>query len=438
MLVAAAAIFLAQPNFLVIVIDDIGNDQIGVYAEGDPDYQSTTVHLDALAARGVRFRNFYAMPSCSPTRATFFTGNLPWRHGIGEVIRGNDEEMLGRRETLIPEALAATHRSALIGKWHLGGAAEHPFLEPLMHGFDLFSGLRGNVGNYFERDWTRADLSGGDVITSPYLTETTVKEAISTIAALSPLGPWFVCVSLHAIHGPVHAPPNTLESSRRQQYLDMAESADKGIQQILEAVDLDETVVFVLSDNGGEYEFTAYSGDEPTKGSLREGGVNVPLIVAGAGVRKGEVSEALVSVADLYATIAELARVPVPASNGRDSVSFAGELTGASSFPRSTVVSEEFDRFPDGTLRSFKRMARDSRYKVWIDHLTGAVRWHDLQSSEPGHDGADLRQNPFLNPSAVNRLETLEAQLGSLPWPAPPVQGRERSPSLRVPRSPDR
>src|SRR5690625_5131346 len=70
-----------QPNILFIVLDDIGVDQLETFGYGGK-IPADTESINAIAQQGVRFRNAWSMPTCSPTRATFFDGQYPFRTGI--------------------------------------------------------------------------------------------------------------------------------------------------------------------------------------------------------------------------------------------------------------------------------------------------------------------------------------------------------------------
>lgn len=76
-----------RSNILLIIADDLGNDKVGVYAEGDNKTRPRTPNIDRLAAEGVRFTNAYSNPVCSPTRAGILTGRYSLRHGVGTIIQ---------------------------------------------------------------------------------------------------------------------------------------------------------------------------------------------------------------------------------------------------------------------------------------------------------------------------------------------------------------
>ena len=109
-------------------------------------------NLDALAARGVRFTQFYSTPRCSPTRASLLTGLYPHQAGMGHldnVIRPGSSGTTGRlndRSVTIAEVLReAGYFTAMSGKWHLGQDNGSP---PWQRGFDRVLSLRAG-GMYF-------------------------------------------------------------------------------------------------------------------------------------------------------------------------------------------------------------------------------------------------------------------------------------------------
>ena len=136
-----------QPNIIVLVADDLGYGELG--CQGNP--QIPTPNIDSIASRGVRFTQAYvAAPNCSPSRAGFMTGRIPTRFGyeVNPIGAGNEVPGTGlpASETTMAEALHDLgYTTGLIGKWHLGGAAEY---HPHRHGFDEFFGVT-HEGHYF-------------------------------------------------------------------------------------------------------------------------------------------------------------------------------------------------------------------------------------------------------------------------------------------------
>ncbi len=381
-----------QPaNVLIVMPDDFGVDLVGAYGEGSSP--PCTPAMDALAAEGMLFRNAWANPSCAPTRAALLTGRYGFRTGIGQPGGGGT---LPLSETTLPEALrgsSAGYATAGLGKWHL--ATQNNPSHPNASGFDHFAGtITGSVPSY--TSWTKT--TNGVAGTQPettYVTLDTTDDALALIATLPE--PWFVYVAYHAPHSPAHVPPAGLcppasacpnalcgtlggGSSTAQRTKAMVEVLDAQFGRLMDALDPADTYVFFLGDNGT----TAQVSEPPfspmkSKGSVFEGGVNVPLIVRGPGVAVGE-SASLVGVTDLFATIGDLTGTGVTA---QDSISFASVLANPAERPRLTVYAETFG--PNGSslpIADHDYTVRDDRYKLMV---------------RPGQPDAvyDLQDDPF-------------------------------------------
>ena len=145
-----------RPNVVVVLVDDMGWSDIGSFGS-----EIATPNLDALAARGVRFSQFYATPRCSPTRASLLTGLYSHQAGMGHldnVIRPGSRGTTGRltdQSVTIPEVLRdAGYFTAMSGKWHLGQNNGTP---PWDRGFERTLSLRAG-GMYFPNQ----NYTGGD------------------------------------------------------------------------------------------------------------------------------------------------------------------------------------------------------------------------------------------------------------------------------------
>ena len=125
------------PNFIVIQCDDMGYGDWGAAAKG----AIRTPNLDRMARQGTTMTDFYAGANvCTPSRAAMLTGRYAVRTGLGHrVIMPNDKRVLPMSEKTIATALAPTHSSALVGKWHLGHTGSDWL--PTRHGFDYYYGI---------------------------------------------------------------------------------------------------------------------------------------------------------------------------------------------------------------------------------------------------------------------------------------------------------
>jgi arylsulfatase A-like enzyme len=131
---------------IVILTDDQGSVEAGCYGARDLH----TPHIDALAARGVRFTQFYAVaPVCSPSQAGLLTGRYPLRCGLtsnASSQRGGRQGLLARAVTMAQTFKAAGYATAHVGKWHLGYT---PATMPTAGGFDhSFGHMGGCIDNW--------------------------------------------------------------------------------------------------------------------------------------------------------------------------------------------------------------------------------------------------------------------------------------------------
>lgn len=386
------------PNILVVLLDDIGRDKVHAYGV-QPNCQPTP-NLDGLAARGVLFRNAWAYHACSPTRAALLTGRHADRTGIGSVIRLTDGvySPLRLTETTLPEALPG-HTSVALGKWHLRDLGD-PATHPLDSGFDAVSGYRSN--DYHSWDW---NLNGTLIPRMGYYPTELAGQALAALERVPE--PYFVYYCPKLAHSPYHVPPQSLHTRGHPQttwgqHEAMSESIDTIVGRILQAVDLETTYVFVVGDNGspGEAVLPPFHFNQ-AKGSVYEGGVAVPIIVAGPGVAQGVECTELIHVTDLFATVRELCGLSSPVQGAEDSVSFAPLLVDPlQPGGRETVFVHRFP-FP-GLHGKDVRALRTKRWKIihrvepqefeLYDLASDPFEQNDLLASQPGPATAALRE----------------------------------------------
>src|SRR5215470_15516023 len=105
-----------KPNIVHIVADDLGWKDVGFNGCNE----IKTPNIDALAAGGAKFTQFYVQNMCTPTRACLMTGRYPWRYGLQTiVIPAAASYGLDTTEWLMPQCLGeAGYKTAIIGKWH--------------------------------------------------------------------------------------------------------------------------------------------------------------------------------------------------------------------------------------------------------------------------------------------------------------------------------
>lgn len=140
---------VARPNILMVIMDDVGIDQMASFGYGGATPPAMP-NMDAVAQAGIRFRNTWAMPECSPSRAAMFVGRYPTRTNIYQAIGANDlaNSHVSPFEMTAPRLLKqAGYDSAMFGKFHLGGPENNEAGSgaPLALGWDYFYGWIGGV-----------------------------------------------------------------------------------------------------------------------------------------------------------------------------------------------------------------------------------------------------------------------------------------------------
>lgn len=413
------------PNLLLIVADDVGVDKIASYNVGDRSPPTPT--LDGLIAEGIQFDRAYANPVCSPTRSLLLTGRHGFRTGIGLAMQPQrDDFALNYDEWTLPELLDTLdvgYSHAALGKWHLGTWTYGGSLNPQGHGFGYHAGSMANFQaihavdglpqSYY--DWEKS-VDGVLQRTTVYATTDTTNDTIAQIENLPE--PWFLWVAYNAAHDPFHVPPEDLHgyvdpTTHYERYNASLEALDTELGRLMDSVDLATTTVIFIGDNG-----TPGDAVEPplksnqAKKTLFEGGIHVPLIVAGASVHApGSRVQALVNATDIYATLGELAGARADSEAmlaATDSISFAPYLTDPNAeSARETVYNERFDPVGFGPYDVYQQAIRDKRFKLHR-YLDGTDHLYDLEGVDL--EGADLLLEP-LDADAEEAYERLSTQL---------------------------
>lgn len=210
-----------RPNLIVILVDDMGFSDLGCYGSEIP-----TPHLDALAADGLRFTQFYNTGRCCPTRASLLTGLYPHQAGVGHMTE--DKGTPGYRGFLndtcvtIAEVLRpAGYFTAITGKWHVGHGDEARL--PLQRGFDRFYGVPEGGGFYFQAKEGRTVRLGNEIVMSAdepppagwYSTDAWTDYGLRFIdEAREAEKPFFLYLAHNAPHFPLQALPEDIAKFR--------------------------------------------------------------------------------------------------------------------------------------------------------------------------------------------------------------------------------
>ncbi|MDO8541107.1 MAG: sulfatase-like hydrolase/transferase [Opitutaceae bacterium] len=352
-----------QPNFVIILADDMGYADLS--CSGGDRYQ--TPNIDALAKRGLRFRDFHSNGAvCSPTRAALLTGRYQQRSGVDEVVfadpaRGKrDDHGLKPTEITFARLLKGNgYRTGIMGKWHLGYAEK---FNPVHHGFDEFRGyVSGNVDYHSHidqadfADWwhnlERRDEPG-------YSTHLITKHALGFLEE-NKSRPFCLYVANEAPHSPYQGPkdgpvrgPNAgkpVQGAEIQRaYREMVQEMDRGVGEIVATLQrlglAENTLVFFFSDNGG----TREGNNGPLhgfKGSVWEGGHRVPAIAMWPAKIKPGVTDQTAIGMDLLPTLLQLSGTKSPAGHRLDGTSLVPLLFDGKSLPERTLFWGYNDRY---------------------------------------------------------------------------------------------
>ncbi|UCG29060.1 MAG: sulfatase [Bacteroidales bacterium] len=358
-----------KPNFLFILVDDLGWADVGF---NNPETFYETPNIDRLAFEGMRFTSGYAAcPVCSPTRASIMTGKYPARLNTTDyfgapqpetvsshwtrnkpLLPANYDDRMPLEEITIAEALKeAGYATFFTGKWHLGPEG----FWPEDQGFDINKGgtERGGPygGNKYFSPYENPRLEDGP--DGEHLPDRLASETVKFISEHQNQ-PFFAYLSFYSVHTPLMAREDLKEKYEKKRerfpadswgeegdrkvrlvqnhavYSGMVEAMDLAVGKVLNYLresGLDKnTVVFFMSDNGG----LSTSEGHPTsnlplragKGWLYEGGIREPFVIKWPGkTPSGTTCGEPVISTDFYPTILEMANLPLKPEQHMDGLS---------------------------------------------------------------------------------------------------------------------
>jgi arylsulfatase A-like enzyme len=398
----------SKPNILLIIADDQGVDSSNQYSYSLDKPRTPT--LDALAASGIVFDNLWATPSCTTTRGSLITGQHGVHSGISFVPATMNTSTNTLQRYLRASTASASYQTAVIGKWHLGGA-NPANSHPTDSGVGYYAGnITGVLPDYYNWPLVQNGVSGTSTV---YHTTKITDLAIDWVAKQTQ--PWFLWLAYSAPHDPFHLPPATLHTRTtltgsttdiaartREYYLAAIEAMDAEIGRMLSTMNAAtraNTVIVYIGDNGTPIQVVdanVYSRTK-VKNTLYEGGIRVPMIASGKGVGRSNAREpALINTVDFYATIASLAGNSVTKVN--DGYSFAPLLQSGGTAARQYNYSE----FQSDTVNGWT--VRNTQYKL-LQNLSGTQELYDLSK--------DLKEQTNLLTSGTDYsaiANTLKAQ----------------------------
>jgi N-acetylglucosamine-6-sulfatase len=176
-----------RPNIVFVLVDDLRHDTFGF--RGHPFIQ--TPHIDGLAAGGIDFRNAFVCTSlCSPSRASFLTGQYMHRHKVVD-----NADLMRAGTVTFPQILRrAGYETAFIGKWHMGGSSD-----AARPGFDHWVSFRGQ-GTYAPGTQT-LNVNGQRRPRRKYMTDELTDHAVDWLRSRDKDRPFMLYLSHKGVHG---------------------------------------------------------------------------------------------------------------------------------------------------------------------------------------------------------------------------------------------
>lgn len=381
-----------QPNVVMIFIDDMGYADPSCF--GNPEVQ--TPHMDALAAQGLKFTNFYVnSPICSPSRVALNTGTYPMRHRIHSFIasseQNNNRAMAHFLDPTVPFFARTLKQNGYatghFGKWHMGGGRDLGDVpHPTEYGFDKslvsFEGIGDRV--LFPNDnlcAQSAELGRGDIIWAEKhkSTEIYMDSALAFIDR-NREKPFFVNLCPNDVHDP-HLPDSAMlkkfisqtDNPWEQQFFAVLKELDNQIGRFVAALEerglLENTIIVFTGDNGptdwphyynrdrypegyqGELYPPGFTGGlYGRKWSLYEGGIRMAFIVSWQGHIPAAQTDSttIISAIDLFPSLCTMLGVEYP--ENLDGVDKSRALLGTPMQVENPVMWE-YSSNPGGSIQ---------------------------------------------------------------------------------------
>ena len=404
-----------KPNIILILADDIGYGDLGCYGQK----MIQTPNLDALAANGIRFTDYYSgCTVCAPSRESLLTG----MHTGHTFIRGNfltdegEDPSLPLDTKTMAECLKKNgYQTALFGKWGLGGEEAGPDQQGFDRSFCYLDQIKAHeyYAPYLYDNGVRVYLEANkNKAKGVYSHDLFVEKTLDYLENVKQDQPFFLYLPYTISHGGYTLPPEEpyLSKDWPQQYkvyATMISKLDKDIgriQQLLKLKGLtDNTVIFFTSDNGANMGFARFFNSNGqfsgSKFGLYEGGIRTPLIAYWPGkIKPGQVSNHVTAAWDFLPTICELSGISSPSH--LDGISFLPALTNKKQTNHPYLYWEYYDynynwfkpenKAPRNYLQSIA-----IRYGNWkgVKNREAAFELYDLMT-DPGEKQNLAKEHP--------------------------------------------
>jgi arylsulfatase A-like enzyme len=346
-----------KPNIVLILMDNMGYGELGVYGGGILR-GAPTPRIDQLAAEGTRLLNFNVEAQCTPSRAALMTGRYAVRTGNGSVPIETPRYGLTQWEITLPKMLSKVgYVSGAFGKWHLGHT-EGRF--PTDQGFDEWYGIPNSTDEAYWPENPQFRPKSNPYAHAEQVMESRKGEAPKNVKVynleerriidreatdkakdfmsrqVKAGKPFFAYIPYTLVHIPVLASPEFDGKTGNGFWADALAQTDSYVGELLDLVDKlgvkDDTIFIFTSDNGPEMlePYNGWSG--PWRGSYftgLEGSLRVPFIIRWPGkIPAGRVSNEIVHEMDIFPTMASVAGGKVPTDRAIDGVDQLDFLMG--------------------------------------------------------------------------------------------------------------
>ena len=331
-----------KPNIVVFVADDMGWGDSATYGNA----LIKTPNMDRLASQGVKFTQCYAACGvCSPSRSAILTGRTPYRNGVWRHLSGIHPAHLRASEITFPELLKdAGYETCHVGKWHLLSKQQFntpDYPQPGDHGYDYWMYTQNNAipshknpNNFVRNGEPVGELEG-------YSAQLVAAEAEHWLKDVHDSSkPFAMTVWVHEPHKPIATDSrfqSLYQGHRNSKYMGNITQLDHALGMVMDALDeqgvSENTFLFFTSDNGpeGKSEETggATGGLRGRKRSDHEGGIRVPGLARWPGhIAPGTTSDVPVIGSDIFATVLDIAGIPLPSDRTIDGVSMIPAFSG--------------------------------------------------------------------------------------------------------------
>ena len=385
-----------SPHIVLVLADNLGWGELGCYGGGTLR-GAPTPRIDRLASEGLRLTNFNVESDCVPTRSALMTGRHPIRTGaLQSVPAGLPQGIIPWEITLGQLLSERGYATAIHGKWHLG---DRPGRYPTDRGFDEWYGIPRTTN---ESMFTASPGFDPAVVPLPYVMEARRGQLAKDIAVydlemrrkidselvaraadfmrrqVKANKSFFSYVPLTQLHYPTIPHHDFAGRTGAGDFADSMVEMDHRVGQLMDEVEslgiAGDTAFIFASDNGPEFRRPWRGTAGPWRGTYHtsmEGSLRVPFMIRWPGrVPAGGVSNEIVHVTDLYATLARIAGATPPSDRPIDGVDQLDFMLGKQ--PKSNR---------DGFVYYIKQELRAAKWRDWKMHVV----WEPEPNEGPNH-----------------------------------------------------